>query len=127
MVIVTKGDLPVMDDMALPLHGGMENDETQPAETASERGSGEDEPSPWVVVLEAFNQPQAVIAVARLEDEGIPARIRQEGVSSALPVSVGIIGRISVLVPEALREKALRVLSDTLEMDDDDLPPEQEY
>ena len=117
-----------MGDMILPLHGGLENDESQAGEKASERGSGEDEPSPWVVVLEAFNQPQAVIAAARLEDEGIPARIRQEGVSSALPVNVGIIGRISVLVPEVMVEKALRVLSDTLDMDDEeDLPPEQEY
>lgn len=95
------------------------------AEQAGEAGGGDDEPAPWVAVLTVFNWVQARLAVARLQDEGIPAQLRQEAVSTALPVSVGILGRIDVIVPGPMVEKALAILEavEALEGDSEDDPP----
>jgi hypothetical protein len=79
-------------------------------EQAGEAGKGDDEPVPWVPVLAVFNMAQAALAVARLSDEGIPARLRQEAVSRAIPLNVGIIGMIDVMVPELMAEKAVLIL-----------------
>lgn len=96
------------------------------AEAEGEAGKGDDEPAPWVEVLTVFNQVQATIAAARLEDEGIPVRVRHEAASSAIPVNVGILGRIDVLVPKPLSEKALGVLEAVDVLDGDDIPEEDE-
>jgi hypothetical protein len=79
-------------------------------EEAAEAGKGDDEPVPWVPVLAVFNMAQAALAIARLRDEGVPARLRQEAASTAIPVSVGILGRIDVMVPESMVEKAVLIL-----------------
>lgn len=102
--------------------GGIDRGAGKAGEASSEAAGGDDDPAPWVTVLSAFNTVQATIAVARLGDEGIPARARQEAASSALPVNAGILSRIDVLVPEPMAEKALAVLDalDELAGDADD-------
>ncbi len=67
---------------------------------------GEDESAPWVRVITVDNPAQAVITVARLQDEGIPARTQREAVSQAIPVAVGPLAEIHILVPEPMLEKA---------------------
>jgi hypothetical protein len=79
-------------------------------EKAGEAGKGDDEPVPWVPVLAVFNMAQAALAIARLRDEGIPAQLRHEAASTAIPVSVGILGMIDVIVPEPMSEKAMLIL-----------------
>ncbi len=77
----------------------------------SEEGGGEKSAPPsWVTVLTAFDMVQPTLASARLTDEGIPSRIRQEAVSSVIPVNVGLLGRIEVQVPGALAEEARQLI-----------------
>jgi hypothetical protein len=85
---------------------------------AHEAGGGGDDPVNWVVVLTVFNIAQAALAAARLRDQGIEVRLRQEGASRALPVNVGILGRIDVMVPEEDAEQARDVLEDLAEAED---------
>ena len=80
-----------------------------------EAGEGDDEAVPWVSALAAFNTVQATLAVARLRDAGIPVIARQEAASSVYAVGVGILGRIDIMVPEPLADKARLVLADTLD------------
>jgi hypothetical protein len=87
-----------------------------------EAGAGDDESTPWVVVLTTYSIVQAQLALARLQDEGILARLRQEAASRAIPVDFGIIGRIDILVPEPSEEKAAQVIEETIV---DDLPDEE--
>ncbi len=87
-----------------------------------EAGAGGDESTPWVVVLTTYSIVQAQLALARLQDEGILARLRQEAASRAIPVDFGIIGRIDILVPEPSEEKAVQVIEETIV---DDLPDEE--
>ncbi|MGF1507760.1 MAG: DUF2007 domain-containing protein [Chloroflexi bacterium] len=99
--------------------GGRSNADDNDSEAAdAERGKGDDEPAPWRAVLETLDEVEARLAAARLEDEGIPTRIRREAASTAIPVNVGILGRIDVLVPEPMVEKALIILEAVL-MDED--------
>jgi len=81
-------------------------------------GGDDDEPESWVPVLTIFDQVQATIITARLQDEGIPAHIRQESASSAIPVTVGILGEIDVMVPKLLEEKALALIDAVLGPDE---------
>jgi hypothetical protein len=79
-----------------------------------EAGKGDDEPSSWVRVLTVYTPAEAQIGASRLQDEGIPVRLSQEAASSALPVTVGILGQIHILVPEPMYERAERVLEETM-------------
>lgn len=106
------------------LFGGAE---TRTAEEEKEGAGGDDEPDPWVVVLSVFDIVQATIARARLEDEGIPARTRQEGASFAYPVTVGILGRIDILVPESMQDKALGVLDAEPALGPDDAEDDSQH
>jgi hypothetical protein len=89
-----------------------------------EAGKGDDEPSSWVRVLTVYTPAEAQIAAARLRDEAVPVRLSQEAASTAIPVTVGLLGQIHVLVPELLLERAELVLEETmnfpLEQDPDD-------
>jgi hypothetical protein len=79
--------------------------------TTSEQGKGGERPSDWVVVHETLSDIEARIVTSRLQDEGIPARIRREAASRAFPVGVGILGRVDVMVPEPMEEKARLLLA----------------
>ncbi|MBN1119697.1 MAG: DUF2007 domain-containing protein [Anaerolineae bacterium] len=93
------------------------------AEIEHETGAGGDDPAPWVVVLTTYSIVQAQLALARLRDEGILTRLRQEAASRAIPVDFGIIGRIDILVPDGSEEKAAQVIAETINVD---LPDEQD-
>jgi hypothetical protein len=112
----------MLNSLVMGWLGGLFGSRTEAPEKEKEALGGDDDPDPWIVVLSAFDIVQATIARARLEDEAIPCRMRQEGASAALPVSVGILGRIDVLVPESLQERALDVLAavPTFDSDPDD-------
>jgi len=91
---------------------------------AGERGKGDDEPVPWVPVAALYDLVKATLITARLEDQGIPARMRQESASRAFPVSVGILGRIDILVPEPMVERAKAILEDLADSQAVDEPNE---
>lgn len=79
---------------------------------AAEAGKGDDEPALWISALATYGPTLAemLILTARLNDEGIPARLRSEAVSSALPLTVGALSRIDLMVPQPMAEKALLIL-----------------
>lgn len=91
-------------------------------EAEAEGTGGDDEPESWVPVLTIFDQVQATIITARLQDEGIPAHMRQEAASSAIPVTVGILGRIDIMVPKLMEEKALALIDAVLGPDESESP-----
>ncbi|HEC22575.1 MAG TPA: DUF2007 domain-containing protein [Chloroflexi bacterium] len=104
--------------LVLGLLGFGRASEGESREDAAEAGRGDDDPDPWVPVLTVFNMAQAALAVARLQDEGIPARLRQEAASRAIPVNVGLLGMIDVMVPESMADRALDILEDLGELDE---------
>jgi len=107
----------------LRLLGGLfsQQPSVKPADTASERAAkGGNSDERWVVILTTFDLVEAQIAVARLDDEDIPAHLRREAASSALPVNIGILGRIEVLAAESKAEQAVNILKDTLGYADED-------
>lgn len=98
-----------------PVSGNQSSEDTSSestSESESEKGAGDDEPAEWVVVLTTFEMPQAIMAATRLSDEGVVVRLRQEAVSTALPVTLGILGRIDVLVPAPQEDRAAVILTD---------------
>jgi hypothetical protein len=92
------------------------DDSSEEAEAVG--GGGDDDPDSWVSVLTVFDPVQATIVTARLQDEGIPARIRQESASTAIPVTVGILGKIDIMVPKLMEEKSLALVDVVLGSDE---------
>ena len=80
-----------------------------------------DDPPEWVAVYNTNTTFDAVLTAARLEDAGIPARVRREGAGSAIALTVGMLSDCTVMVMEDDREKALEVLADLGLLDSDDL------
>ena len=79
----------------------------------------------WYVVARAMDLTVAEIPAGLLRSAGIPVYLIREAAGSAIPVSVGMLGGVTIVVPEAYYEDALELL----EGDDDDeffdeLPPE---
>jgi hypothetical protein len=100
--------LRVLNRLAFPRK--KTRDQTQ--EMCGEAGKGDDEPAPWVPVLILYNEVEARLLVSRLNDAGIPARLRQEAVSRAIPLQVGLLGMIELMVPEPVREQAEAIIED---------------
>lgn len=96
---------------------GISRPESKDEAAEGESGKGDDEPASWVTVLTVYSPVEAQIGAARLSDEGIPVRLRQEAASSAIPVTVGILGQIEVMVPEAQEERAITVLEATMDIE----------
>lgn len=88
------------------------------------------ETTTWREVLSTDNMAEAHIIAGRLEYEGLHPRVHQEPLGSALGLTVGMLGEVLVLVPEAEFEAAQRLLDDdsgdddydddTFELDEDD-------
>ncbi len=75
-----------------------------------------------VVVWEAANPLEAQVVKARLESEGIPAMIRGEALGNVYGLTVGGLAQSDVLVPEALAEKAIELLTGEVEwLEEDEL------
>lgn len=49
--------------------------------------------------------------------------VQQEAIGSVMGLTVGPLGSAKVLVPEPLVERALAILAETFEVDEDELPP----
>jgi hypothetical protein len=64
----------------------------------------------WVVVYETTDLTDAHIIAGRLEVAGIRAYVHQQPGAGALGIRVGLLGQITVSVPEADYENALVLL-----------------
>jgi hypothetical protein len=69
---------------------------------------------------------QVQIALARLHDEGIPAWAHQDWSDGGLALTVGICGRIDVLVPASMLSQAQTTLKETMKIDFDDEDEEEQ-
>jgi len=85
---------------------------------------GQDDQTP-VVVWEAANRMEAEIVAGRLQSEDIPTIISGESLGTIYGLTTGSLAAANVLVPAALAEKAIAILSDTFEWDENE-PPENE-
>jgi hypothetical protein len=88
--------------------------------SAGETTPGGREPARWVAVGVNFNPAEAAIIKGRLESEDIPAIVQQEAVGVVFGLTVGPLGAAKVLVPESLAERALAILAETYEVDEDE-------
>ncbi len=86
---------------------------------ASETTPGGREPARWVAVGTHFGPAEAAIIKGRLESQDIPAVIQQEALGIVMGLTVGPLGSARVLVPEPLLDRALAVLAETFEVDED--------
>ncbi|MCC6905829.1 MAG: DUF2007 domain-containing protein, partial [Anaerolineae bacterium] len=69
-------------------------------------GPGEPPDEPWVAVASAGSLAEADVIAARLALEDIPAYVRRESASTALPLTVGLLGEIDVMVPASEEARA---------------------
>ena len=90
---------------------------------SSETTPGGSHETRWVVVSNNLNPGEAMIIKGRLDSEEIPAVVQQEAIGSVMGLTVGPLGSAKVLVPEPLVERALAILAETFEVDEDELPP----
>jgi hypothetical protein len=65
----------------------------------------------WQTVARTAGLLPAQIMAGRLESEGIPVRVWQEGAGRALGLTVGMLGTGHVMVPESYGEKARQILA----------------
>lgn len=100
---------------ALPWFGAGEDDEAASVETTP----GSREATPWVVIGVNLSPGEAVIIKGRLESEEIPTLVQQEAMGVVLGLTVGPLGSAKILVPEPLAERALEILAETFEIDDE--------
>jgi hypothetical protein len=90
-------------------------------ENAVEKRQGPDQKT-WYVVAYAVSMTDAEIPAGLLRSAGIPVFLFREAAgSSAIPVSVGLLGGVRVAVPEAYYAEAMALL-DFEDDDFDELP-----
>jgi hypothetical protein len=89
-------------------------------EEESESRPGPSETSPggsregrWQTVARTAGLLPAQIIGGRLEAEGIPVRVWQEGAGRALGLTVGMLGAGHVMVPESYAEQARQILAES--------------
>ena len=90
------------------------------AKSAVETTPGGAEATPWVVIAVNLTPMEAVIIKGRLDSEGLPAWVQQEAVGTMLGLTVGPLGSVKILVPEALAAQSIALLADTFETDEVD-------
>jgi Putative prokaryotic signal transducing protein len=67
----------------------------------------------WEVVETIAGEFQAELLRGLLEAQGVPVVLSQEGAGHSIyPVTVGMLGKVEVLVPSSYREQALQVIRD---------------
>lgn len=69
-------------------------------------------PSPLVTVFTAHTQFAVMLVKSRLEAEGIPVQVWQEGVATAYGFGVGPLVKADVLVPENDAEAARAIVAE---------------
>jgi hypothetical protein len=77
----------------------------------------------WYVVAHTSDMANAAIPAGLLRSAGIPVYLFREAGSTAIPVSVGLLGGVDVAVPEAYYAEAKALLDADIEYDFDELPP----
>lgn len=90
------------------------------SEIIPSNGPDEGDNPEWAVIAEPAGMEQAGIIVSSLKAAGIPAWIERESAGSALGLSVGLLGRIWVLVPLEYQDQALDILAGDFEAVGDD-------
>jgi hypothetical protein len=81
----------------------------------------------WYVVAHAVDMTTAEIPAGLLRSAGIPVYLFREAAgSSAIPVSVGLLGGVDVAVPEAYFAEAMALLDEGSDDFLDELPPGEE-
>jgi hypothetical protein len=91
----------------------------QKKRTAVETTSGRTEATPWIVIAANLNPGEALVIKGRLESENIPVLMQQEALGSVLGLTVGPLGSAKLLVPEPLADRALTLLADTFEEEEE--------
>lgn len=101
----------------LPKNTGAKDEEANSGSRSTTGGDLDQEP---VVVWEAANQMEAQIVKGRLESEGIPAIVRGETLGAIWGLTTGPLAATAVLVPAVLAEKAIAILNEEIEWEEDE-------
>ncbi len=79
----------------------------------------------WYIVAHAPDMATAEIPAGLLRSAGIPVYLFREAIgSSAIPLSVGLLGGVDVAVPESYYDEASALLERDESDDWDEIPPE---
>ena len=98
------------DASAHSFYFSADNSLPEDEESATSTTPGGKEEVQWEVVAQMPGLLPARIVADRLRSEGIPVRFWQESVGQAFGMTVGPLGTGYVAVPEALVERALKIL-----------------
>ena len=85
----------------------------------TETTPGGSQATKWVTIGTNLNPGEAIVIKGRLESEEIPVVVQQEAIGSFIGLTVGSLGSAKVLVPEPLAERALSILAETYDTDED--------
>jgi hypothetical protein len=100
---------------------------TRTTSTAAETTPGGKEATRWVKIAQNLNPGEAMVIKGRLESHDIPTVIQQEALGSVLGLTVGPLGSANLLVPEPLADRALEILEETFDEDDEFWPDEEDF
>jgi hypothetical protein len=98
---------------ALPLDEGNED----PKSKGEQEMTGGDREIKWKTVTKTAGLMPAEIIGGRLQAEGIPVRVWQEGAGQAFGLTVGLLGTGYVQVPEDYLEQAEEILASEPDLD----------
>lgn len=70
--------------------------------------------SAWVVIA-VVSPPDDAVLESLIQSFGIPVRIIHESIGSVFGLSIGPLGQVKIVVPEACAEEAKRLLQAELE------------
>lgn len=66
----------------------------------------------WEVIEEVAGAMQAEVVRGFLEAQGVPTVLSQEGAGSVYAMTVGVLGRVQILVPPDQVARARQILAD---------------
>jgi hypothetical protein len=91
---------------------------------AAETTPGGQDTTRWVVIA-IVGWAEAEVMRSKLESEGIPCVLQREAAGAAYGITIGPLGEVRVLVPEALAEQALDILGAEPEDDSGEVSDEE--
>jgi hypothetical protein len=80
----------------------------------------------WYIVAHATDLGAAEIPAGLLRSANIPLVMIREAASSAIPLTVGLLGGVDIAVPEKYYEEAQALLDPDRDDSPDELPPGEE-
>jgi hypothetical protein len=80
----------------------------------------------WYIVAHATDLAAAEIPAGLLRSANIPLVMIREAASSAIPLTVGLLGGVDIAVPEKYYEEAQALLDPDRDDSPDELPPGEE-